>query len=328
MGLFLTGGGFGGKKESGQLRFGGRDRPFKKPIVIKPLRTNNEEEDAHRFQGKDSRPAEEGGSEMEYSKDLRDSRFPRKGFNKPWDRSHPGSSREGRSWRDREEDGRYCNERDSRREKSRNYSKRDWNEREDHYGRSSWDRKEDRRYSDKPSRDREENRKFPRDRKEWEDPNKKDRRKSYWDQANMKLDENQGRSTKISDQNESRSDSYTKSSGRSQHREESSVKVKEEQLSPNDRDMGEWEDTPERDERRFKRSPEDREDEEGESAESKGRKRAKRSRDPSDSEDDGRERKSKKKKKRSKKSRDYEDSDGSCERRKEKKKKKHKKSRD
>ncbi|XP_046599866.1 U11/U12 small nuclear ribonucleoprotein 35 kDa protein isoform X1 [Neodiprion lecontei] len=27
------GGGFGGKKESGQLRFGGRDRPFKKPIL-------------------------------------------------------------------------------------------------------------------------------------------------------------------------------------------------------------------------------------------------------------------------------------------------------
>ena len=28
------GGGFGGKKESGQLRFGGRDRPFRKPIVV------------------------------------------------------------------------------------------------------------------------------------------------------------------------------------------------------------------------------------------------------------------------------------------------------
>lgn len=27
------GGGFGGKKESGQLRFGGKDRPFKKPIL-------------------------------------------------------------------------------------------------------------------------------------------------------------------------------------------------------------------------------------------------------------------------------------------------------
>ncbi|XP_020293196.1 U11/U12 small nuclear ribonucleoprotein 35 kDa protein-like [Pseudomyrmex gracilis] len=35
------GGGFGGKKESGQLRFGGKDRPFKRPIVpniIKPNR--------------------------------------------------------------------------------------------------------------------------------------------------------------------------------------------------------------------------------------------------------------------------------------------------
>ncbi|XP_065917039.1 U11/U12 small nuclear ribonucleoprotein 35 kDa protein-like isoform X2 [Dysidea avara] len=28
------GGGFGGKKESGQLRFGGKDRPFRKPIVL------------------------------------------------------------------------------------------------------------------------------------------------------------------------------------------------------------------------------------------------------------------------------------------------------
>lgn len=28
------GGGFGGRKESGQLRFGGRDRPFRKPIAL------------------------------------------------------------------------------------------------------------------------------------------------------------------------------------------------------------------------------------------------------------------------------------------------------
>ena len=27
------GGGLGGRKESGQLRFGGRDRPFKKPFM-------------------------------------------------------------------------------------------------------------------------------------------------------------------------------------------------------------------------------------------------------------------------------------------------------
>lgn len=32
-----VGGGFGGKKESGQLRFGGRDRPFKKPIVMERM---------------------------------------------------------------------------------------------------------------------------------------------------------------------------------------------------------------------------------------------------------------------------------------------------
>lgn len=39
--LILLGGGFGGKKESGQLRFGGMDRPFKRPIVpniLKPKR--------------------------------------------------------------------------------------------------------------------------------------------------------------------------------------------------------------------------------------------------------------------------------------------------
>ncbi|RLU21736.1 hypothetical protein DMN91_006112 [Ooceraea biroi] len=32
------GGGFGGRKESGQLRFGGKDRPFKRPIVPTILR--------------------------------------------------------------------------------------------------------------------------------------------------------------------------------------------------------------------------------------------------------------------------------------------------
>lgn len=37
------GGGFGGRKESGQLRFGGKDRPFKKPIVPNIVRTDNQE---------------------------------------------------------------------------------------------------------------------------------------------------------------------------------------------------------------------------------------------------------------------------------------------
>jgi U11/U12 small nuclear ribonucleoprotein SNRNP35 len=32
------GGGFSGRKESGQLRFGGRDRPFRKPIIFPPVK--------------------------------------------------------------------------------------------------------------------------------------------------------------------------------------------------------------------------------------------------------------------------------------------------
>ncbi|KAL8610753.1 hypothetical protein ACOMHN_016736 [Nucella lapillus] len=40
------GGGFGGRKESGQLRFGGRDRPFRKPIMAAPLRQLADTENA------------------------------------------------------------------------------------------------------------------------------------------------------------------------------------------------------------------------------------------------------------------------------------------
>ena len=32
--FIIAGGGLGGRKESGQLRFGGRDRPFKQPILL------------------------------------------------------------------------------------------------------------------------------------------------------------------------------------------------------------------------------------------------------------------------------------------------------
>ncbi|XP_018413021.1 PREDICTED: U11/U12 small nuclear ribonucleoprotein 35 kDa protein [Nanorana parkeri] len=40
------GGGFGGKKESGQLRFGGRDRPFRKPIHL-PMFSMNARAEGH-----------------------------------------------------------------------------------------------------------------------------------------------------------------------------------------------------------------------------------------------------------------------------------------
>jgi hypothetical protein len=31
---FVIGGGLGGRKESGQLRFGGRERPFRAPLYV------------------------------------------------------------------------------------------------------------------------------------------------------------------------------------------------------------------------------------------------------------------------------------------------------
>lgn len=44
------GGGFGGRKESGQLRFGGRDRPFRKPIIIDSIKkeSRSDSRDKHR----------------------------------------------------------------------------------------------------------------------------------------------------------------------------------------------------------------------------------------------------------------------------------------
>lgn len=38
------GGGFGGRKEAGQLRFGGRDRPFRKPILVAPLQMHGRDD--------------------------------------------------------------------------------------------------------------------------------------------------------------------------------------------------------------------------------------------------------------------------------------------
>lgn len=45
-----VGGGFGGKKGSGQLRFGGRDRPFKKPIVPNIIRPHHHQEHHQEYQ--------------------------------------------------------------------------------------------------------------------------------------------------------------------------------------------------------------------------------------------------------------------------------------
>lgn len=60
------GGGFGGKKESGQLRFGGRDRPFKKPIALEL-----KEQDERRQRERDRRAKEDERRRREKSRDRR-----------------------------------------------------------------------------------------------------------------------------------------------------------------------------------------------------------------------------------------------------------------
>lgn len=61
------GGGFGGKKESGQLRFGGRDKPFKAPIILnRPVENNYRNgEDRERKRFRDERHS--GDREVSYS---------------------------------------------------------------------------------------------------------------------------------------------------------------------------------------------------------------------------------------------------------------------
>ncbi|XP_064395683.1 U11/U12 small nuclear ribonucleoprotein 35 kDa protein-like [Halichondria panicea] len=51
------GGGLGGKKESGQLRFGGRDRPFRKPILLsRPAHGTYSDRATDRVDGQSRRP--------------------------------------------------------------------------------------------------------------------------------------------------------------------------------------------------------------------------------------------------------------------------------
>lgn len=66
------GGGFGGKKESGQLRFGGRDRPFKKPISIE---LKDEEERRERLRRKVEREERQREIREKIKRDKSDRRY-------------------------------------------------------------------------------------------------------------------------------------------------------------------------------------------------------------------------------------------------------------
>ncbi|KAG8456033.1 hypothetical protein GDO86_002008 [Hymenochirus boettgeri] len=66
------GGGFGGKKESGQLRFGGRDRPFRKPINLplfsSQVNTDGRNEKRHRSRSTE-RSQDWRGQRKDYGRD-------------------------------------------------------------------------------------------------------------------------------------------------------------------------------------------------------------------------------------------------------------------
>ncbi|XP_061817641.1 U11/U12 small nuclear ribonucleoprotein 35 kDa protein [Nerophis lumbriciformis] len=85
------GGGQGGKKESGQLRFGGRDRPFRKPINLGTGGPPQERWAGGRKEWE--RPGAGGG--RDYGRDNRDNRDRSRGRDDSWyqERSRHGSRR-------------------------------------------------------------------------------------------------------------------------------------------------------------------------------------------------------------------------------------------
>ncbi|KAJ8311187.1 hypothetical protein KUTeg_011261 [Tegillarca granosa] len=101
------GGGFGGNKESGQLRFGGKDRPFRPPITGNSDTRNNFTSDRSRFR-------EESYNDKrndKYSVSKRDKRDRSK------DRSSRSREKRDRS-RDRNKNKKHNHDRDRRRSRS------------------------------------------------------------------------------------------------------------------------------------------------------------------------------------------------------------------
>ncbi|KAF7240810.1 U11/U12 small nuclear ribonucleoprotein 35 kDa protein [Varanus komodoensis] len=112
------GGGFGGKKESGQLRFGGRDRPFRKPINLPAMRSDFYREGTT---GKRDRPWFREGARDWKARD-RDHERNREQRHSERERSR-GSGERDRERHSRDERNRGKEERDrERKERSRDHS--------------------------------------------------------------------------------------------------------------------------------------------------------------------------------------------------------------
>ncbi|XP_044146183.1 U11/U12 small nuclear ribonucleoprotein 35 kDa protein [Bufo gargarizans] len=110
------GGGFGGKKESGQLRFGGRDRPFRKPINLPffPSNTRLEVHGENRQRSRSrERPYDRRGKE--YTRDRGRDRWPQRS-----EREHT-TERHAKEERNRDRDDKDRSRRESKRSRERDH---------------------------------------------------------------------------------------------------------------------------------------------------------------------------------------------------------------
>ncbi|XP_071947510.1 U11/U12 small nuclear ribonucleoprotein 35 kDa protein-like [Antedon mediterranea] len=131
------GGGFGGKKESGQLRFGGKDRPFKKPIVLSQKR-----EEEHKYGRRDRYGVDRRERQRSRERD-------REERDKKLDRDRERYKDRGEKYRDRGERDRDKGERD----RDRGDRNRDRGDRNRDRGDRNRDRED--RNRDKGERDRD-----------------------------------------------------------------------------------------------------------------------------------------------------------------------------
>ncbi|KAL3865964.1 hypothetical protein ACJMK2_043308 [Sinanodonta woodiana] len=164
------GGGFGGRKESGQLRFGGKERPFRKPILSNSAKLelgggvagfrerfrNFEKEDSHEREGSSSRKYEER--------------------HKKQDRIYKSRSRSRDRYYHRDKRDKYSQDRDKRDKYSQDRDKRDkYSQDRDKRDKYSQDRDKRDKYSqdrdkrDKYSQDRDKRDKYSQDRERYND---------------------------------------------------------------------------------------------------------------------------------------------------------------
>jgi len=127
------GGGFGGRKESGQLRFGGRDRPFRKPINLEIQETQQMDRDRR---------------EREYKRDER-KRKHRDSLDREERSRHLQERNGNRDYRHNQDEDEYREQGRERRRKSPESSKGRSRERSEH--------REERNYRERLSNDLYEN---------------------------------------------------------------------------------------------------------------------------------------------------------------------------